>query len=289
MTDESVEELPRVALTAVGTALARATETARDDALFEDPLAVWLAASGIAAKARMVPPAGTDPEVRGFWASLVESVAIRTRFFDDYLTESTRSGCRQVVLLGAGLDARAFRLRWPPRTTLFELDTGDIVDFKTRVLTEAKLKPSCQRVTVPIDLRDDWPTALANAGFRHEKASAWLAEGLLIYFTEKENDELLRRTGEASSAGSRLGVAHVSAEGLAEMRNETTSHAGHQQQYSALWRSGLREAPDAWLSRYGWRASVHDTREIARLYGRQLGASGFLSAWSWLMTASRLS
>ena len=41
------------------------------------------------------------------------SIAVRTRFFDDYLLAAASSGCRQVVLLAAGLDARAFRLRWP--------------------------------------------------------------------------------------------------------------------------------------------------------------------------------
>jgi methyltransferase (TIGR00027 family) len=53
-----------------------------------------------------------------FWSHAV----IRTQFFDDYLLDATAHGIRQVVLLAAGLDTRAYRLSWPRGAHVYELD-----------------------------------------------------------------------------------------------------------------------------------------------------------------------
>lgn len=62
---------------------------------------------------------------------------IRTRFYDDYLTAATAAGSRQVVLLAAGLDTRAFRLAWPAGTRVFELDLPGVLAFRRRCWTPA--------------------------------------------------------------------------------------------------------------------------------------------------------
>ena len=48
--------------------------------------------------------------------------AVRTHYFDDYFDAAVRAGIRQVVILAAGLDSRAYRLDWPAGTTVFEID-----------------------------------------------------------------------------------------------------------------------------------------------------------------------
>src|SRR5256885_5070202 len=55
--------------------------------------------------------------LQGDWSSDVCSsdldyVAIRTRFFDDYISETIHAGVGQAVFLAAGMDTRAFRLSW---------------------------------------------------------------------------------------------------------------------------------------------------------------------------------
>jgi methyltransferase (TIGR00027 family) len=96
-------------------------------------------------------------------------VAIRTRFFDDALIGACADGIRQVVTLGAGLDARAFRLPWPDGTRVFELDVPDVFDFKERVLADQDAKARCECVVVRVDLRLDWPAALHALGFRDDE------------------------------------------------------------------------------------------------------------------------
>jgi hypothetical protein len=67
-----------------------------------------------------------------FWAQAV----IRTRFIDDWVLGAARQGLRQVVLVAAGLDTRAYRLEWPVGTAVYELDLPPVFVFKDSVLAE---------------------------------------------------------------------------------------------------------------------------------------------------------
>lgn len=93
-----------IAATSRWMAAARARESERANRLFDDPLAAALAGpKGFAWLDGMKSAAGSGgPEVY---------LVIRTRFFDEFLLDACRnSGVRQVVLVAAGLDTRAFRL-----------------------------------------------------------------------------------------------------------------------------------------------------------------------------------
>ena len=79
------------------------------------------------------------------------------------------------MILASGLDSRAYRLRWPAGTTVFEIDQPEVIEFKTRTLAEMGAEPTTDRRTVAIDLRNDWPTALKEAGFDLSRPTAWSA------------------------------------------------------------------------------------------------------------------
>jgi methyltransferase (TIGR00027 family) len=193
-----------VAKTALGVAMVRARESRRGDRLFDDPYAQAFADAAPGAFPEE-PKTEEQLAALGPLASLgavfyVHAV-IRTRFFDDYLTAATAAGCRQVVLLAAGLDTRAFRLAWPQDTRVFEVDLPGVLAFKDTVLAARNAVPRCERTTVPADLRADWTAALAEAGFDRSGPAAWLAEGLLIYLTAAEARRLLTGVGELSAPG----------------------------------------------------------------------------------------
>ncbi|PWQ83453.1 SAM-dependent methyltransferase, partial [Enterococcus faecium] len=76
-----------------------------------------------------------------------------------------QDGIRQAVILASGLDTRAYRLPWPEGTVVYEIDQPAGIEFKTRGLADAGATPAAERRTVGIDLRDDWATALRDAGF----------------------------------------------------------------------------------------------------------------------------
>jgi methyltransferase (TIGR00027 family) len=199
------EPLAGVGKTALGVAYVRAQESRRHDRLFDDPYAQAFldAAPGL-----FPPTQGEDertlPEMTGLAAAFAWHAIIRTRFYDDYLTAASRAGCRQVVLLAAGLDTRAFRLDWPAETRLFEVDLPDVMAFKQQVLMDRSARPGCLRTVIAADLREAWPQQLTAGGFEPGSATAWLLEGLLIYLSADEATRLLSDITALSGSDSQM-------------------------------------------------------------------------------------
>lgn len=209
-----------------------------------------------------------------FWSHAV----IRTRFFADYLIKAAGDGIRQLVLLAAGLDTRAFRLPWPDGVRLYELDLREVLRFKDRVLAARTVIARCERTVVPVDLREDWPGVLIDAGLQTGEPTAWLAEGLVIYLTAAETVDLLTRLGQLSAASSslafeleNLGTMRCALAPSRRRRGTSTPGSG---------RAGFRTRPN-WLAEHGWRSTVQSREVAAAGYGRPEAVSstgGFVVA-----------
>jgi methyltransferase (TIGR00027 family) len=268
--------------TALGMALVRARESRRENRLFDDQYAQAFADAAAGAFPAETAAAG-EQAPGGQLARLGEVFAfhavIRTRFFDDYLLAAAAVGCRQVVLLAAGLDSRAFRLRWPAGTRLFELDLPEVTGFRETVLARLGARPACKRTVIPADLRGPWPAQLTAAGFDRAARTAWLAEGLLLYLTAGEATRLLTDVGELSAPGSQLSFEHgsIAASALLTQARMLPGMG----QYAALWKGGLGEDGPRWLARHGWQPQFHDRTALALAYGHpvpQASDGGFLTA-----------
>jgi methyltransferase (TIGR00027 family) len=199
-----------VGATALGVAAARAAETARPDPLIRDEYAYLLTASAGPAWAQMASGddgwLGDDDNARRLHEMARNYQAVRTHYFDSYFNAAVRTDIRQVVILAAGLDSRAYRLDWPAGTTVFEIDQPKVLGYKTSTLDAHGAVPTARRVTVAVDLRDDWPAALIAAGFDPTQPTAWLAEGLLPYLPGDAQDRLFDLVTEHSAAGSHIAV-----------------------------------------------------------------------------------
>jgi methyltransferase (TIGR00027 family) len=267
--------LPAVSRTAIGVARVRAAETARPEPLFTDPYAAAFVA---AAPGDVAPdPATLTDEQRRWRAGIVFHITMRTRFFDDYLQGAVHGGCEQVVVLGAGLDTRAYRLEWPAGLRWFELDLPEVLAFKQRVLDAEGASPRCDRRSLSADLADDWAGDLQAVGFVPTLPTAWLAEGLLVYLSGETAAHVLSVATDLSVAGSRLSLERGDVAGQVA----TTDTDDRPDEASALWRGGLGRNPADWLAERGWRTNEHSTNAVAASYGRQPGAptrSGFVTA-----------
>ena len=186
-----------VSYTSQWTAAARALETERNgDALFRDEFARELAA-----------PRGFDLLTKYGGGGLTEFVAIRTKYLDDAVTSALAStDIRQVVLIAAGMDARAFRLDWPSDAVVYEVDHADLLTEKHTRLQRFQASPKVTRHEVGADLAGDWLPALEEAGFDRSKPTVWIAEALLFFLTEEQASGLLRTLREASAPGSRIAL-----------------------------------------------------------------------------------
>jgi len=270
-----------VGKTALGVARVRARESRRNDRLFDDPYAqafVDAAPGAYPEDPRTAEQRAALGPLAAFGAAFYSHAVIRTRFYDDYLTAAASAGCGQVVLLAAGLDTRAFRLAWPDGVRLYELDQSEVLAFKEPVLAARDAAPRCDRVTVPADLRADWPARLIAAGFDPARPAAWLAEGLLIYLTPAEAERLLTAVTSLSAPGSQLAFEHNPAG-----RDTLTARAAQvpaMRQYAELWKGGLADAP-GWLTSHGWRTQFHALAAVGSSCSRPVpdsASSGFLTA-----------
>jgi len=270
-----------VGATALGVAAARAAETARPDALIRDDYAYLLAASAGPAWAQMASGdeewLGDDEQARGLQEMARNYQAVRTHYFDGYFTAAVRTGIRQVVILAAGLDSRAYRLDWPAGTTVFEIDQPKVLGYKTSTLDAHGAVPKARRVPVAVDLRDDWPAALIAAGFDTAQPTAWLAEGLLPYLPGDAQDRLFEMVTALSTAGSQIAVeafnlhpAQYSAEKRAARRERTAQlreRLGLDLDVDTLiYTDDTRADAAEWLVQHGWRVdAVPSAEEMTRL------------------------
>jgi methyltransferase (TIGR00027 family) len=201
-----------------------------------------------------------------------ERIAVRTRFFDDFLVTATAGGIRQVVILAAGLDARAYRLSWPAGTVVFEVDQPEVIAFKSATLTQIGAEPTAERRAVGVDLRDDWPIALRNKFFDSTAPTAWVAEGLLPYLPPLAQDQLLDNIAALSARCSRLATEKISDmsvftdERARSLRSGWRKHGLDIDVADLVW-AGPRRQAGAHLTSTGWRVTQYATEQLYADHG----------------------
>ena len=255
-----------VGVTATMVAAARAAATRSPNPLINDQFAEPLVrAVGVDFFAKMAggeldPGDLDDDEAKGL-RRFADAMAIRTEYFDDFFRAATGAGIRQAVILASGLDSRAYRLPWPAGTTVFEVDQPQVIDFKTATLAGLGAQPTADRRAVAIDLRDDWPGSLQQAGFDPAQLTAWIAEGLLGYLSAEGQDRLLDQITALSAPGSRFateGLLDINDLNEAELRRRMQRQSDRWRQHgfdldmAALVYFDRRTDVSTYLAERGW-------------------------------------
>jgi methyltransferase (TIGR00027 family) len=257
-------------------AAVRARESARADRLFDDPFAARLAGErGVATMAASERASGGENRF----------IPVRVRWFDDAVLRAVADGCRQVVLLGAGLDTRPYRLDLPADLDWYELDRQEIFDDKEPVLAGAA--PRCRRWTVAADLAGDWPAALTAAGFSPERRTVWVVEGLFFYLSDDAVLGLLRTAAGLCVPGS-LFLADIMNAGVRDLpairaRREYRARNGLPEPYGS-------DDPVALLGSGGWHAeSITTPGAPDANFGRlPMVPGGVKPGWPHLVTGRTL-
>lgn len=276
--DDSWDLASSVGATATMVATVRALASKASDPLINDPFAEPLVrAVGIDVFTRVLDGdaslADFSDDPRFNVERAVDLIAVRTRFFDDFFTAAADAGVRQAVILASGLDARPYRLPWPPGTVVYEVDLPDVMEFKATTLKELGARPTAQHRTVSVDLRDDWPAALRDSGFDETISTAWSAEGLLVYLPPAAQDRLFDEISALSANGSRLATEYHpdGAAALAE-RSKTMARQLDEQglnlDLADLVYQGDRNPVTAYLAAHGWQVSTQTRADLFAAYRR---------------------
>jgi methyltransferase (TIGR00027 family) len=199
---------------------------------------------------------------------LIHMQAAFGRFLDEFLAAAGNSGLRQVVILGSGLDTRAYRLWWPPGTTVYEIDRPEVLDFKAEVLAGLQATPAVNRREIGADLRQDWLAALHRAGFDATQPTVWVVEQLLVgYLPPDAQNRLLRDVTEASAAGSRFATDHMAIwtparQQAREAFVESWRRKGLEVDLGSLTYPGEYGHVPAYLGAHGWEAVERNVVEL---------------------------
>ncbi|NLU66112.1 SAM-dependent methyltransferase [Streptomyces sp. HNM0574] len=213
-----------VSRTAQWTAAARALESERADALFNDPYARTVAADTGFTLLERYAGAGTVP-----------FLAIRTKYLDDAVVRTVAErGIRQVVFLAAGMDTRFHRLPWPDGVTVYELDRPALLEAKEELLEGTPQPAGRERRGVAVDLTEEWTGRLKEAGWKSEEPVLWVVEGLLFFLPEEAVRGLLSTLSGHSAPGSVL-------------VGDVISRAALRNPLSKDFLSALREDGNPWL------------------------------------------
>lgn len=270
--------LTSVGSTALFVATARALEARKPDPQAVDPYAELFCRAAGQGWAEVLDGNAPDHDLNSddYGEHFVTFQGARTRYFDAYFRRAADAGTRQVVILAAGLDSRAYRLPWPNGTTVFELDRPQVLDFKRAVLAEHGVKPRAERREIAVDLRDDWPQALQDNDFDPAMPSAWIAEGLMMYLPATAQEKLFIGIDSLACLGSHAAVedcAPLPEEEFAARVEEERGIAESDQRpfYQLVYNQRFAPATD-WFSARGWTTLGTPLNDYLGEAGRPLPA-----------------
>jgi methyltransferase (TIGR00027 family) len=246
----------------------RAIEQWQSAPLFDDPFSKRLAEPEIAT---LIEQWNKTAQTKGIAiADIITKrtryIAIRTRFIDDLLLSALSQFQQgQVVILGAGLDTRAYRLTGLSNTSVYEVDHLEVLQYKSSILQD--VSPQCRHHLIPGNLADSnlaWVTELLNAGYQERVPTIWVIEGVVMYLEAAQVHALLNTLSSLSVVGSILGMDGVKAGSVQAGHRAAQRDRGRVIRH---WQFGY-DQPQQLLADYGWSASVYQPQHIHNGYGR---------------------
>jgi methyltransferase (TIGR00027 family) len=253
--------ITHVSDTARWTALYRANESARPDALFVDPLAERLAGDRGRAIVAKTPPSSRN----GWW------LIARTKIIDDAIIDAIANGCDRVLNLAAGLDTRPYRLDLPPGFPWVEADLPKLLAEKTQLLADQT--PRCRLTRAAVDLAD----ATARDAFFAEALDGAtkalvLTEGLLMYL---EDQDVVALSGAIRRPEVAWWMLDFAFPGLKKMMNKKMAGLFQNAPFKFAPENGL-----AYFEDLGWRTvEVESNLEAANRFRR---LPMFMRPLAWL-------
>ena len=218
---------------------------------FSDPTARILLPDDMRARvdaARANAPATKREQIaRALLAKRTGMMVARTVEIDDAIRAAPHP---QLVILGAGLDGRAWRMPELHDTIVFEVDHPDTQREKRARAGE--LAQTAREIRfVPVDFtRDSLDDALARAGHDPKLPTTWVWEGVVMYLTRDAIEATLAVIDRRSAPDSRLVVAYMQRTLLAYAVGAIVRRAGEP------FRSAFRpEQMRALLGNHGFRVT----------------------------------
>ena len=139
-----------------------------------------------------------------------EHLISRTRYIDDLIEKSAFANIEQYVILGAGYDSRAHRLKLPSKLKIFEVDQSEVQELKRLRLPDNM--PNRESITyVDIDFNHQFlKEQLINVGFDQNKSTIFTLEGVSQYISREALDATLKEVADLNpNSNSKIFISYV--------------------------------------------------------------------------------
>jgi len=233
MTEQRIEH---VSDTALLVAASRARESERTDGLIRDPFAARLAGErGVALLNNARTPA---------WIEL--GMGLRTHLLDGLLATALADGVDSVLCLGAGLDARPWRLNLPAELRWMEVDFEAMLGYKYGILADVTPRCKLERRSVDLNQADDRRSVIAEAAAGASKPLL-ITEGLLMYLPGETVHGL---AADARDAGFRYWLLDSESPAM-----RSRAHGDAVDQINSVRQEGHLEGPKVReaIEEHGWK------------------------------------
>ena len=203
---------------------------------------------------------------------IYEYVIARTKYIDTVFRQALFEHFSQILLFGAGFDTRALRFQKEARQTrIFELDAPATQQAKIQQYRKRNLSIPANLVFIAIDFdKELLPDKLDTAGFRADRRSLFVLEGLLMYLEPESVHQTFQNIRHYAGAGSRVVFDYLKASVL---RHENALYgqsriAQSVRKAGEQWRFGLDPAEiEQFVNPYGFEVSDHKcARELEAIY-----------------------
>jgi len=227
--------------------------------LVQDELALQFLPLGLKSLAKLTrwPPARalmfniSEKRARGVWGG----VLCRKRYIDEKVLEALSAGINAIVILGAGLDTRAYRLALLAGILVFEVDLPENIEYKRAKLQQLYGRVPTYVTLVPVDFDgQELESALASQGYTTEQRSFFVWEAVTQYLTERGVRKTFSFLAKAK-AGSRMVFTYIRQDFI-----DGTAIHGLEALYQGFrvkeqfWHFGLvPEQVPAFLQEYSWK------------------------------------
>ncbi|MFW9991546.1 MAG: class I SAM-dependent methyltransferase [Candidatus Odinarchaeota archaeon] len=235
----------------------RAQENKKESPLIADPFAERLAGDMVdyVDKHRHTAGSGDYPLVRSHY--------IEKNLLTPWCNTQVES---QIVLLGSGLDTRAYRFKplLKNKHAIFEIDFPVINRYKEEILRDEQ--PYCRLVRMSMDLSNPyWADRLVETGFSSDLPTFWVLEGL-IYYMERELVTSLLETAARTSAENSQIFADICVPALADLVFGP---------FTSYFKWGLDKTDvQPFFAKAGWNVTCSFADDHA--HGRNVGQRGLI-------------
>jgi methyltransferase (TIGR00027 family) len=205
-------KIKKTARTAEKVAFLRAIEAYQPERerLFDDPVSRELIPSSW--KISLLPGIrhAIITSAEQFAPGVMGSLYCRTRYIDDALCHTLGAGLDQVVILGAGFDSRAYRLRGIEQTQVFEVDLPEVQRLKQTYVAKKFGRLPAHVTFVPVDFdQQHLDEVMTTAGFRSGLKTFFIWEGVTQYLTADAVDRTFSYVAGAAAAGSKIVFSYI--------------------------------------------------------------------------------